>query len=66
VTCTSRATGPITEGVNPKVTWICISVGSTIGGLVPNLWGAGALSTSGLLGVLLGAIGGVWLAVKLS
>jgi hypothetical protein len=46
--------------------WICIGVGSTLGGLVPDLWGAGTLSGAGMLGALIGAVAGVWLAVKLS
>jgi hypothetical protein len=36
--------------------WIGLFVGSTVGGLVPSLWGAGMLSGSS---ILLGGVGGV-------
>jgi len=35
--------------------WLAVLAGSTIGGLIPELWGAGMLSYSS---VLLGGVGG--------
>jgi predicted MFS family arabinose efflux permease len=44
--------------------WIGMAVGSTVGGFVPALWGAGFLSMSGFLFSGLGALFGIWLGVK--
>ena len=52
--------------MNRTVVWICVALGSTVGGLVPDLFGAGMLSGAGLLGTFVGALAGVWVAVKLS
>ena len=41
-------------------------VGSTIGGMIPGLWGAGFLSFSSILLSAVGAILGIWLAFKMS
>jgi hypothetical protein len=41
--------------------WIGILVGSTIGGLIPTLWGADMLSGSGILFSGIGALAGIWL-----
>jgi hypothetical protein len=41
-------------------------VGSTVGGFVPMLWGAGALSFSSIIWGSVGAIAGIWLAFKIS
>lgn len=46
--------------------WICIAVGSTIGGLLPTLAGAGAFSVASLLGSAVGAIVGVFAAARLT
>lgn len=37
-----------------------ILVGSTVGGYLPGLWGAGAFSISGIIFGTLGALAGVW------
>ena len=42
--------------------WLWILIGSTIGGLIPALWGADLLSYSGLLLSGLGAFLGLWVA----
>ena len=57
---------PISICVNRSVIWICVAIGSTVGGLAPELWGAGMLSAAGLLGSFVGALAGVWVAAKLS
>jgi hypothetical protein len=46
--------------------WIWIFVGSTIGGLIPALWGGDMLSWSGVLLSGVGAIMGLWLASRAS
>ena len=45
--------------------WFWIFVGSTIGGMVPSLWGAGMLSRSALLLSFIGAFAGLWVAFEL-
>jgi hypothetical protein len=45
--------------------WILICIGSTIGGLIPEVWGAGMFSySSSLLGGI-GAFAGLWIAHQL-
>lgn len=46
--------------------WIGILVGSTIGGLIPALWGGDLLSYSGLLLSGAGAFAGLWVGYKFS
>jgi hypothetical protein len=41
--------------------WLGILVGSTIGGFVPELWGAGMLSYSSVVLSTVGAFAGLWL-----
>lgn len=40
--------------------WIGLFVGSTVGGFVPELWGAGAFSAWGILFSGLGGFAGIW------
>jgi hypothetical protein len=49
-----------------SVTWICVTVTSTLAGLVPTIWGASALSAQAILFGAAGAVAGVWLAARLS
>ncbi len=44
--------------------WIGILIGSTIGGFIPELWGAGLFSYSSLLLSGIGAFLGIWIALK--
>ena len=44
--------------------WIGMTLGSTVGGFIPSLWGSGYLSMSGLACSGLGALFGVWLGAK--
>jgi len=46
--------------------WVGIFIGSTIGGALPILWGAGVFSFSSLLCTGLGAFGGLWLGAKIA
>jgi dipeptide/tripeptide permease len=45
--------------------WIGILIGSTIGGLIPGLWGGDMFSYWGLLLSGVGAFVGLWLGFKL-
>jgi hypothetical protein len=46
--------------------WIGILVGSTIGGIIPTLWGGDMLSYSGVLLSGVGAFVGLWLGSRVS
>jgi hypothetical protein len=46
--------------------WIGLFVGSTIGGFIPELWGAGMFSISGILFSGIGAIIGIYVGFKMS
>ncbi|HVZ51306.1 MAG TPA: hypothetical protein VG986_05025 [Pseudolabrys sp.] len=41
--------------------WLGILIGSTIGGFVPELWGAGMLSYSSVALSTVGGLAGLWL-----
>ena len=41
--------------------WLGILIGSTIGGFIPELWGAGLLSYSSVLLSTAGALAGIWI-----
>jgi hypothetical protein len=46
--------------------WIGVFVGSTIGGLIPGLWGAGVFSYSSVLLSGAGAFVGLWIGLKMA
>jgi hypothetical protein len=46
--------------------WFGVLVGSTIGGLIPDLWGAGMLSYSSVLLSGIGGFAGLWLGYLMS
>jgi len=46
--------------------WIGMFLGSTIGGFIPSLWGAGFLSFSGIIFTAIGGFLGIWLGFKIS
>ena len=46
--------------------WLAIFIGSTIGGLIPELWDADLFSYSSLLLSGLGAFVGLWVGYKMS
>jgi hypothetical protein len=53
--------------VNAKAfIWIGLTLGSTIGGFLPNLWGASVFSFSGIILSAVGGIAGIWLGFKLA
>jgi hypothetical protein len=43
-----------------KLIWIGMFIGSTIGGMLPALWGDDLFSMWGLLFSLIGGIAGIW------
>jgi hypothetical protein len=47
------------------VTMIAVLVGSTAGGLVPSLWGAGVLSLAGVVFSILGGVAGIWAGARI-
>jgi hypothetical protein len=46
--------------------WLGVLIGSTIGGFIPGLWGAGLLSYSAVLLSGIGGLVGLWLGYKMS
>ena len=51
--------------MDSKLIWLGMFVGSTIGGFVPMLWGAEALSLSAVFGSAIGGILGIWAGYRL-
>jgi hypothetical protein len=49
-----------------KILFMCITVGSTIGGYLPTFLGQGDFSIASLLGGLVGGIAGVFAARRIS
>jgi hypothetical protein len=49
-----------------SVVWMCVLVASTIGGFVPELWGASSFSLQSLVFGAAGAFAGLWLGVRLN
>jgi predicted MFS family arabinose efflux permease len=47
-----------------KFVWLGLFVGSFIGGLIPELWGADFLSWWSFLFSFLGGIAGIWVGYK--
>jgi hypothetical protein len=47
-----------------KLVWIGLFVGSTIGNMLPLLWGGDAISLSGVLLSLVGGIAGIWIGYR--
>jgi predicted MFS family arabinose efflux permease len=45
--------------------WVAILTGSTIGGVIPELWGAEMLSFTSLLLSGIGGLVGLWIAFKM-
>lgn len=49
-----------------QLVWIGVFIGSALGGFVPSLWGASALSFSSVFGTFIGGVLGIWVAFKIS
>ena len=48
-----------------KFVWIGFFVGSTIGNMLPLLWGGDAISISGFVSSIVGGIAGIWMGHRL-
>jgi predicted MFS family arabinose efflux permease len=51
-------------GSASRTIWFGIFIGSAIGGLIPELWGASAFSYSSVLFSGIGAFAGLWIGLK--
>ncbi|HZT85370.1 MAG TPA: hypothetical protein VE984_08130 [Gaiellaceae bacterium] len=49
-----------------RVVWLFVVVGTTVGALLPSVWGGGALGLASLGLGALGGVAGLWLAAKLT
>ena len=45
--------------------WIWIAIGSTVGGMIPALWGEGVFSVSALVFSSIGAFVGIYIGFKM-
>ena len=52
--------------MDKRVLWMCMAVGSTVGGLVPEAWHASSFGLAAILGSAVGAVVGVWVAARIS
>ena len=48
-----------------KFIWGGLFIGSSLGGYIPSLWGAGIFSVSGVLLSAVGGILGIWLGYRI-
>ena len=49
-----------------KLIWVGFFVGSTIGGMLPSMWGDDMLSASGFVWSLVGGIAGIWAGYRIA
>jgi len=49
-----------------RIIWLFLGIGSTIGGYIPSLWGAGIFSFSSLILGALGGFAGIWVGNQIS
>jgi uncharacterized membrane protein YeaQ/YmgE (transglycosylase-associated protein family) len=49
-----------------RVLWLCLAVGTTVGGFLPEAWGASGFGLASLVFSALGGIVGVWVAARIS
>jgi uncharacterized membrane protein YeaQ/YmgE (transglycosylase-associated protein family) len=59
-----RPRGKATTPMQARI-WLGVLVGSTVGGFIPNLWGAGLLSYSSVVLSAVGGFVGLWLVYKM-
>jgi len=55
-----------TGDMDKRLLWICLTVGSTVGSFVPEVWGASALGAASLVFGAVGGVLGVLVAARLS
>jgi uncharacterized membrane protein YoaK (UPF0700 family) len=58
-------TGSDPKRVNKKVLWMCMAVGSTIGGYIPTFFGQSSFGVVSLLGSAVGAVAGIFAAQRI-
>ena len=51
--------------VNKKVLWMCIAVGSTVGGYLPTFFGQSSFGLISIFGSLVGGVAGVFAAQRI-
>jgi hypothetical protein len=51
--------------MNKKVLWMCMAVGSTVGGYLPTFFGQGSFSLASIVGSGLGGVAGVFAAQRI-
>jgi predicted MFS family arabinose efflux permease len=49
-----------------SIIWIAIFIGSTIGGMIPSLWGDGMFSYPSVILSGVGAFAGLWIGYRIS
>ena len=49
-----------------KLVWLGFFVGSTIGGIIPTLWGDDMISVSAIVLSTLGGVAGIWAGIRVS
>jgi len=52
--------------MDKKIIYFCLAVGSTIGGYIPTLWGAGFFSLSSVILTAVGGLIGIWMGYRIS
>jgi hypothetical protein len=51
--------------VNKKVLWMCMAVGSTVGGYLPTFFGQSSFGLISIFGSLVGGVAGVFAAQRI-
>jgi hypothetical protein len=54
------------RAMEKRILWMCLVLGSTLGGFVPEAWGADSFDVASIVGSAIGAIVGVWAATRIS
>ncbi len=49
-----------------SLVWLGLTVGSTLGSFVPELWGSSFLSFSSVIFTAIGGIAGIWVGFKIT
>jgi hypothetical protein len=55
----------ISHIMNRSLIWIGLFIGSTVGGLLPQLWGASIFSLLAIILSFLGGLAGIWIGYKI-
>jgi hypothetical protein len=58
-------TGSDSRQVNKKVLWMCMAVGSTVGGYLPTFFGQSSFGLISIFGSLVGGVAGVFAAQRI-